>query len=94
MPALVIKPRARTDLYNIWRNISNDSPNKADEVLDSIQAQLQMLTEYTHAGRARSALGPFASYPAGDYVIFYRPTKKGIEVVRVLHSSRDISSAF
>lgn len=95
MPTLVIKPRARTDLFNIWRYISEDNPDKADEVLDTIQAQFQMLSEYTHAGRARKELGRnIRSFPAGDYVIFYRPLKNGIEIVRVLHSSRDVYAVF
>jgi toxin ParE1/3/4 len=95
MPTLLIKPRARTDLYNIWRYISDYNPEKADEVIDTIQAQFQVLSEHKHAGRRRKELGrSLRSFPAGDYVIFYRPLKDGIEVVRILHSSRDIASQF
>jgi toxin ParE1/3/4 len=28
----------------------------------------------------------------GDYLIFYRPTDQGIEILRVLHGARDIDS--
>jgi plasmid stabilization system protein ParE len=28
------------------------------------------------------------------YLVFYRPTQSGIEVVRVLHASRDIETLF
>ena len=31
---------------------------------------------------------PVASFE--DYLIFYRPTKRGIDVVRVLHGARDL----
>jgi toxin ParE1/3/4 len=31
-----------------------------------------------------------ASPPFINYLIFYRPAKQGIEVVRVLHGARDV----
>jgi toxin ParE1/3/4 len=34
------------------------------------------------------------SFPVGSYVIFYRPIEEGIEVIRVLHSARDIEDIF
>ena len=33
------------------------------------------------------------SFPFGAYVIFYRPLQDGVDVVRVLHGSRDVESA-
>jgi toxin ParE1/3/4 len=32
--------------------------------------------------------------PFGRYVVFFMPTPDGIDVVRVLHSSRDIDHHF
>lgn len=44
-------------------------------------------------GRSRPELGPeIRSFPVGRYVIFYLPLPKGIEVVRVLHGSRDVGA--
>ena len=34
------------------------------------------------------------SFPFGRYVIFYAPVDGGIDVVRVLHSARDIDEQF
>lgn len=34
------------------------------------------------------------SLAVGRYVVFYLPLSRGIEVVRVLHGSRDIESVF
>jgi len=34
------------------------------------------------------------SFPFGRYVIFYVPLEDGIDVVRVLHSARDIDAVF
>jgi toxin ParE1/3/4 len=34
------------------------------------------------------------SYSVGNYVIFYRPVQKGIEIARVIHAARDIGAQF
>ena len=34
------------------------------------------------------------SLPFGRYVVFYAPTADGIDVIRVLHSARDIEGLF
>ena len=46
-------------------------------------------------GRSREELVPkLRSFPVGNYVIFYQPISDGVEIVRVLHGSRDIESLF
>jgi toxin ParE1/3/4 len=46
-------------------------------------------------GRAREELAAdLRSFPFGRYVIFYMPVQDGIDVVRVLHSARDVDAAF
>nr|WP_245754608.1 type II toxin-antitoxin system RelE/ParE family toxin [Candidatus Accumulibacter aalborgensis] len=34
------------------------------------------------------------SFPAGRYIIFYQQISEGIEIVRVLHSARDLNAIF
>jgi toxin ParE1/3/4 len=34
------------------------------------------------------------SHPVGNYVIYYREMKTGIEIVRVIHGARDVAKAF
>jgi toxin ParE1/3/4 len=44
-------------------------------------------------GRRRDELGPaLRSFPVGRYVIFYRSTKGGIEVARVLSAYRELGA--
>ena len=46
-------------------------------------------------GRSRSELAPdLRSFPFEAYVIFYRPLDNGVEIVRVIHGSRNIESLF
>lgn len=47
---------------------------------------------------ARTTRRPLAadlrSFPFGRYVIFYTPVQDSIDVVRVLHSARDVEASF
>jgi toxin ParE1/3/4 len=46
-------------------------------------------------GRARDELAEgVRSFPTGRYVIFYIPIDDGIDMVRILHSARDIDALF
>jgi len=46
-------------------------------------------------GRSRDELSAnVRSFLFGRYVIFYEPIAGGIDVVRVLHSARDIDAVF
>jgi toxin ParE1/3/4 len=46
-------------------------------------------------GREREELSArLRSFAVGNYVIFYRPAKDGIEVVRILHGARDFPPLF
>ena len=46
-------------------------------------------------GRARDELSAdLRSFPFGRCVIFYAPVEDGVDVVRVLHSARDIDAVF
>ena len=46
-------------------------------------------------GRTRNDLATgLRSFPVGNYVILYRPLENGVEVVRVVHGSRDIEDMF
>lgn len=54
-----------------------------------------MLARNPKAGRERPDLAPrLRSFPVARYVLFYRPIDDGVEIVRVLHGSRDIDSIF
>jgi toxin ParE1/3/4 len=46
-------------------------------------------------GRTRDELAAeLRSFPVGRYVVFYMPLDDGVDVIRVLHGSRDIDAIF
>jgi toxin ParE1/3/4 len=95
MPVIIMRPRARSDLAEIWDYIADDSEVRADTFIDSIDQKFQALAERPNIGHMRDNLAEgLRSFPVGRYVIFYRVLPEGIEIVRVLHGGRDLDSIF
>lgn len=89
------RPQAEEDLFEIALYIARDNPIASDEFLDTMSEKFDLLATSPLMGRARPELAPsLRSLPVGHYVIFYRPLRGGIEVVRVLSAARDIPSLF
>ncbi len=85
------RPRAFQDLLDLWDYIADDNEAAADGVLDRIEGVVTMLADNPGAGRARPELASeLRSFPVGTVVLFYVPTRTGIELVRVLSGHRDI----
>jgi toxin ParE1/3/4 len=90
-----VAPAARGDLEEIWFHIAQDNQSAADRLIDTLYAKFQALAATPGIGRRREELLPgVRSLAVGNYVIFYRPAKLRIEVVRVLHGARDIGAQF
>ncbi|MEN6437497.1 MAG: type II toxin-antitoxin system RelE/ParE family toxin [Syntrophobacter sp.] len=95
MPVILKRPRARSDLAEIWDYIADDSEARADAFVESIDQEFQLLATRPNMGRVRDELAKgLRSFPVGRYIIFYRPISEGIEVIRVLHGSRDLETVF
>ncbi len=63
--------------------------------MDSIQEKCLLIAEFPGLGESRDELAQdLWSFPVGSYLIFYLPLEDGADIVRVLHSSRDIKTLF
>jgi len=93
MSAARFSHQARADLNEIWDYIAVDSSRAADRLLERLQGQARLVATQPRMGRARFELAAeIRSFPVGEYVLFYRPLDPGgIQIVRVLHSRRDIT---
>jgi toxin ParE1/3/4 len=92
---LLISPHAEQDLIDIWLYIANDSSINADRFLDYLYEQAQHLVEFPQSGKMRPELAEaLRCFPVEKYLIFYREQGSNIELVRVLHSARDIETLF
>lgn len=95
MPTIRIRPRAKSDLAAIWDYISDDSEERADSFLGTIDEKITTLAQSPLIGRSRNELAnKLRSWPINRYIIFYFLLTDGVEVVRVLHGSRDIEHLF
>ena len=95
MPTVTIRPQARIDMAGIWAYIAQDSEPQADKFIDRIDKQLAKLALQPAIRRLRNELVEnLRSFPFERYLLFYQITTEGIDVVRVLHSARDIDAQF
>ena len=84
---------AEQDLADLSQRIALDDPQAAVAILDLIEAKCDLLAQYPELGRSQEELFPkLRSFPASSYVIFYRIGTDEIQVIRVLHGSRDASA--
>lgn len=85
------RPAARSDLVEIWSFIADDNQVAADRFLNTLETKLKTLSTQPQMGRTRPELmAGLRSFPVASYVVFYLPMSDGIDIVRVLHSARDI----
>ena len=92
MPLRVIrKPQALADVIEIYHYIAERSPKGAVTTLRKIDAAVQMLANNPDAGRSRTELAPrLRSFPAGRFMIFYVHGAAQLDIVRILHTARDL----
>lgn len=89
------RPGAEADILEIWAFIAEDSLVQADRWVDKLDEKLALWATQPMMGRGRDELSPgIRSQAFGRYVVFFQPLSQGIDVVRVLHGSRDMDAAF
>ena len=91
MASVTRRPLAAADILDIWDHIAEDSLAQADRWVDRLDEKFKLIAGQPLIGRARDEL---RSFPFGRYVIFYALIEDGIDVVRVLHSARDVDAVF
>jgi toxin ParE1/3/4 len=95
MVHLILSPEAEQDLIDIWSYIAVDSPVNADHYIDKIYNKGVILSENPEIGSERYDLIPEMKYfPVDKYILYYRQIHNGVEIVRILHASRDMNLIF
>jgi antitoxin ParD1/3/4 len=92
-----LTPQAAGDLFEIWNFIAQDNPEAADRVEEAIFRACDLLSDSPLAGRVRKDLTPlpvrfWVVHRYSKYLIVYDPEKKPLQVIRILHGARDLSS--
>jgi antitoxin ParD1/3/4 len=83
---------AQHDLEEIWEYVANNSVKAATRVLNDLEASIRTLARNPGIGHVREDLADrrHRFFPAGSYLIVYRFQTKPLQIVRILHASRDV----
>ena len=99
--SIMRRPQVIDDLINLAYYIAQDDMERGSRFLDACEASFAELERMPHLGRVRDFDNPRLEgmriwFVKGfeKHLIFYRPIDEGIEIIRVLHSARDIDSIF
>jgi plasmid stabilization system protein ParE len=87
-----IMPRASADIDEIWTYIAQDNPAAADRVEQKLHDAMHLLADFPGMGHVRDDVDDprYRFWSVFDYVIVYRPDRKPMEVMRVIHGMRDM----
>ena len=100
MKSVRLRPRADTDIDALVDYLLSDSPDSAGRFLDAVQKSCDLIGEQPGIGSRRYAHPPkleglrmWAVSDFENHLIFYIERPSYIDVLRVLHGSRDIPAA-
>lgn len=95
MSRFQLTPQAIEDLFEIWTYIARDNLEAANAVEDAVYESCDFLAEGPLRGKIRTDLTNLPlrfwtvqSFP--NYIIVYNPATRPLQIIRILHGSRDI----
>ena len=99
MAEFILAPGVESELLEIWDFIAQDNPSAATRVIEAAFETFKTLAATPGLGRPRKfrnrRLKGVRSWRVSgfdNYLIFYRPTADGIQVLHVFHGARDIEA--
>lgn len=92
MKRLVLTPLTVGDLNQIWNYIADESIEAADRVIHDIEKTLEQLAVHPGIGHLREDLANerHRFFLVHSYLIIYRTEGDALQVIRILHASRDV----
>jgi plasmid stabilization system protein ParE len=89
-----LSPEALQDLQSVWGYIASGSQAAADRMEDEFFETFEHLAQWPRSGHVRPDLTAceVLFWPIRSYLIVYREHPPVIQIVAILHGSRDIPS--
>ena len=83
---------AATDVIENAEFIARDKPSAAYKWIEQIEQTCHLLALNPEMGEQRETrgYGRCRSFTCGNYVIFFRGSHSGVEIIRVLRAERDL----
>jgi toxin ParE1/3/4 len=95
MNRLRITASADSDIRKTAEWIARDSLQGALSWLDALDGQFSRIARSPGTGTERNDLRPrLRSTHFGAYVIFFRRTRAGVTIIRIIHGARDYRRMF
>jgi toxin ParE1/3/4 len=94
---LRVSAAAERDLDEIWHYVATNSGSveRANKFVDAIAQRLSILARSPKAGRLRAEIDlDLRGMPVGDYIVYYRESKRWVLVSRIIHGSREQEAAY
>ena len=86
-------PAAEDDLIDIWCGIALDNPLAADRFLETIASRIGQLATFPDLGPQRPDIAQDArALAVGSYLVLYRHSATTVEIVRIVHGARDLTT--
>jgi toxin ParE1/3/4 len=86
-------PAAEGDLIDIWVTIALENRRAADQLYQELDDRFSQLATFPESGPLRPDIADdLRSLTCRNYLILYRKVSKGVEIVRVVHGARDVST--
>jgi plasmid stabilization system protein ParE len=92
MTRFVLTRLARQDLEEIWDYLAAENRQAAERVFKGIEAAIRKLAKTPTLGHLREDLADRRNrfFLVYSYLIVYRSGTKPLEIIRILHASRDV----
>ena len=95
MNRYIISPTASQDLDEIIDYLAARDIDAGERFITEFNKKCRNLVQFPNLGRSYTELAPSLRGLALDgYIIFYKPTDDGIEIVRVVSGYRDLPILF
>ena len=92
---VVIAPRARDDLIEIYDYIAQDSLVGAQRWVGQLERAIESLSDTPERVAVRDDLRPgYRVLPVRSHLIFFRVVGQEVRIARVINAARDIARAF
>ena len=95
MKQVIFSPEALADLEDVADFIARENPRRAQTFVEELERKARALVRVPKAYPPHPSLGPDPRLAVHrKYNIYFRIAENGIDIVRVLHSARDVESIF
>jgi toxin ParE1/3/4 len=99
MGEVIKRPLVIRDLIELATYIASDNMDASDLFLAAAEETFKQLANLPQMGKLAQFSHPLladvrqqAIKGFRKYLVFYRPTEKGVEILRVIHGARDIEA--